>query len=337
MISTNGINHFILSSAFQKSIRRGLPEDALHYAWLYSENIWLSYLIKRLLIILVEDIWFRNLFLAGEMYNFINNEPMMNKDDKIKRLNNLIVKFCISPKSREIDNCICNYWLLGGIEDEEFFDLRNEKFMWLDKTSFNRHIWKFNPNIKTVENIVNPLDRKGLFAFLELEDCEVNTKIDKDGLYIIYNEKLKNLLKSFSKDMPDRVEKIYIKLFFALKERDKWRNSSMLYSTFFYLFDKFAKSSSIYSNYWYLDKIILMDDNYFTSFDYKKPREIPDYVFDKHTTIWNKLKRNFVHFFTKRWLLINEVPIFNNYYKNKFLSSSGLGKLTSIDKKHFNN
>lgn len=303
---------YTYSSGLQKSIRRGLVEDALFYAnrmiteFPKSKNA----VLKKLLTCLVEDIGFANPTLAHELFYFLKHE---NRKAWIIRNNaqlELVAKFALSRKNREVDNCICSYTILDYQEDSVFFQEYSKDYFRLDSEKFKRSVTAFNPELFRFLNLpVSPIDR----AYL-------------DDLYQEYNEEIISRLEEFGRNMPWEYSNIYSAL--AIETKNLWDSIVLLYYAFFYLFSK--HESELLPFFVEPEESIRID---LDSYDYKKDRVIWDYVYDKHTSQWRWLGRGQIHFFTEGAKLTNKVPVLNQKYENIIFNPENKLKLLKIDGK----
>lgn len=133
----NGYDFFECSSALQKSIRRGLEEDALFWAVELFESNYVEYIWKRLKIISSEDIGLASPGISSEIQALyeMHRELSKKKDDLNQPwrlfLVHAIIKLCRAPKSRLIDWALIYHWgchqkLLRPIPDFAL-DKHNEK------------------------------------------------------------------------------------------------------------------------------------------------------------------------------------------------------------------
>jgi replication-associated recombination protein RarA len=135
--TVNGYDFFECSSAFQKSIRRGLEEEALFWAVELFESNFVEYIWKRIKIISSEDIGLANPSISSEINALyeMHKESSKKKDDKNRPwrlfLVHAIVLLCRSPKSRLVDWALISHWnchqqMLRPIPDFAY-DKHNEK------------------------------------------------------------------------------------------------------------------------------------------------------------------------------------------------------------------
>ena len=303
---------YAYSSGLQKSIRRGLVEDALFYAnrmiTEFPKNS--NAVLKKLLTCLTEDIGFANPPLAFELYHFLKHENRKAWAIRNNAQLELVAKFALSKKNREIDNCICSYSLFGHQEDSVFFQEYTKDCFKLNSEEFKRSITALNPD---------------LFSLLGLPISKVERSY-LDNFYQEYNEEIELRLEEFGKNMPGEYSHIYSTL--ALETKKFGDGLILLYYTFFYLFFKYeADLMPLFSEVKEPEKIDI------GLYDYKKDRVIQDYVYDKHTSQWRRLWRGFIHFFMEGAKLTNKVPILNKKYENIIFSPEGRLRLLEIDKK----
>ena len=67
----NGLNLFVCSSWFQKSIRRFKVDNTINYTRELIESWNIEYIWRRIFIIVCEDIWMWNLYLGELILNFV--------------------------------------------------------------------------------------------------------------------------------------------------------------------------------------------------------------------------------------------------------------------------
>jgi replication-associated recombination protein RarA len=112
----NGYDFYEVSSAFQKSVRRGLEDDALFWAVELFESNYSEYLWKRIRIICSEDIGLAVPGLASEilaLYEF-HKELSKKKEDGNRPwrlfLVHAVLRLCRAEKSRTIDWALLYNW-----------------------------------------------------------------------------------------------------------------------------------------------------------------------------------------------------------------------------------
>ena len=316
---------FVRISALQKSIRRGLVEDSLHFCNLLLESSiwWKKIVITRMITYLVEDIGFANIWLINNFIDLFDlkgkNIDELNLNDINEQIKNIsfedILKFCllfaINPKNREIDNALVLSRLDFNERDKSFFQEFDKEILFLNESLFVKQF-----KLKNTELLS--------FLGLSLSFVEIIKAKDIKSYYKIYNEKIKEKLLCFidlnnlnvvEKELIDE----FIILTFYFKEILNWKDWILLYYTLFYLWwsyniklniDKqsFDKSYTITKTY--LQNIDL------SKVDYIKSREIQDYVYDKHTVQGKNLWRWKIHFFKEGAILKNKMIKFNDYYSN---------------------
>lgn len=133
----NGYDFFECSSALQKSIRRGLEEEAMFWAVELFNSNFAEYVWKRIRIITCEDIGLANPHLPATinaLYQF-HKEQAKKKDDKNQPerlfLTQAILILCRSEKSRMIDWTLLHSWNCHQYElrpiPDYAYDRHNEK------------------------------------------------------------------------------------------------------------------------------------------------------------------------------------------------------------------
>lgn len=133
----NGYDFFECSSAMQKSIRRGLEEDALFWAVELYESNYAEYVWKRLRIISSEDIGLSEANISSEIWALyeMHREQAKKKEDtnRPQRLFviHAILKLCRATKNRTVDWALiyhfeCHQNLLRKVPDYAY-DKHNDK------------------------------------------------------------------------------------------------------------------------------------------------------------------------------------------------------------------
>ena len=115
MTTTSGYDFFEVSSAFQKSVRRGLEEDALYWGMELVKSNYDEYLWKRIKIISSEDIGLAEPNISANIaaLNGFYNEQKAKKDKKHTPehlfIIHAIILLCRARKSRLVDwKAICH-------------------------------------------------------------------------------------------------------------------------------------------------------------------------------------------------------------------------------------
>lgn len=112
----NHYDFFECSSAMQKSIRRGLEDEAMFWAVELFESNFVEYVWKRLKIISSEDIGLANGSISSEIQALyeMHKEQSKKKDDRNKPerlfLTHAVLLLCRSSKSRIIDWALIHFW-----------------------------------------------------------------------------------------------------------------------------------------------------------------------------------------------------------------------------------
>lgn len=308
---------FIYSSGLQKSIRRAEVENALFFAYkLITEctnnN---NAVLKKLLTCLMEDIWFANPVLWYDLHRFIKNENRKVWAIKNEALLKLVVKFTLSPKNREVDNCIFCHNGLKYDWDNDFFKVFGRDIMYLDSDNF-----KSKARAKNTELLK--------FVWYPAEGVR-NDYLD--NLYLEYNEEIKTRLEEYWFDMPLDFAEILSQLALELKNIGLWKDYVQLYYTFFYLFSK--NKDVLLKNF--ENNFPLKDEIDLSLYNYKANREIPDYVYDKHTSKWRSLKRWFNHFFRHSAVLNGKIHVLDDFYEKMIYCKKGFAVIDEIDKRMF--
>lgn len=111
-LTSNGYDFGEVSSAFQKSVRRGLEADALYWAVELDLSGYAEYLWKRMRIITSEDVGLADPVMPATIYALYELwRDLKNKKDKHKPerlpLIHAVLALVRCRKSRVIDHAIC--------------------------------------------------------------------------------------------------------------------------------------------------------------------------------------------------------------------------------------
>lgn len=112
----NGYDFFECSSALQKSIRRGLEDEALFWAVELFESNFVEYVWKRLKIISSEDVGLAAPQISTEIQSLyeMHKELSKKKEDKNQPwrlfLVHAIMLLARAPKSRTVDWALLYHW-----------------------------------------------------------------------------------------------------------------------------------------------------------------------------------------------------------------------------------
>lgn len=112
----NNYDFFECSSAMQKSIRRGLEDEAMFWAVELFNSNFHEYVWKRLRIMSSEDIGLAEPGISSEINSLylMHKEQSKKKDDKNKPerlfLTHAILMMCRANKSRTIDWALIYFW-----------------------------------------------------------------------------------------------------------------------------------------------------------------------------------------------------------------------------------
>lgn len=113
----NGYDLFECSSALQKSIRRGLEEQAMYWAVELYDSNFAEYVWKRLRIMASEDVGLASPGVAADVWALycMHKEQAKHKDDKNEPqrlfLTHVVLLLCRSRKSRMVDWTLIWAWL----------------------------------------------------------------------------------------------------------------------------------------------------------------------------------------------------------------------------------
>lgn len=110
-----GYDFFEVSSAFQKSIRRGLEADAMYWAVELHESNFGEYVWKRMRVIASEDVGLAEPLIVLQVKALYENWKEQRKDDKISGktshrlyITHAVLLLCRAKKSRLVD--YANIW-----------------------------------------------------------------------------------------------------------------------------------------------------------------------------------------------------------------------------------
>jgi replication-associated recombination protein RarA len=129
----NGYDFFEVSSAMQKSIRRGLEDEALFWAVELFESNFAEYAWKRLRIISSEDIGLAKPNISSEIWALycMHKEQAKNKDDKNKPerlfLVHAVLMLCRAKKSRVVDWLLIYNWFSHKLNLKKIPDFAFDK------------------------------------------------------------------------------------------------------------------------------------------------------------------------------------------------------------------
>jgi len=107
--TTNGYDFFEVASAFQKTIRRGMEEEALYWGLELLESNFHKYAWKRMLVIAAEDVGLANPQLIIQIKALVDSDEWIQKNRKDKKPSRIHfvmgILLCVrSVKSRIVDN-----------------------------------------------------------------------------------------------------------------------------------------------------------------------------------------------------------------------------------------
>jgi len=113
LTTKNGFSLFEVTSAFQKSIRRGLEVEAMYWA-MEMEAKYHAYLWKRATVIASEDIGMANnniAILISSLKSSYEEAKKKDRDERLLFVSHAILALCRSKKSREVDEFIHYYFI----------------------------------------------------------------------------------------------------------------------------------------------------------------------------------------------------------------------------------
>lgn len=136
LVTKKGYDFFEVSSAFQKSIRRGLEDEAMYWAVeLWNSNFG-EYLWKRLKIISSEDVGLAepnislNIQALYQMYQEQAKKSKQSGDGNAPErlfLTHAVVMLCRAKKSRLIDWALLYHWNIHDFEHKDIPDFALDK------------------------------------------------------------------------------------------------------------------------------------------------------------------------------------------------------------------
>lgn len=137
LLTKQGYSLFEVASAFQKSVRRGLEDEAMYWAVELFESGYDEYCWKRMRIISSEDVGLAEPMMPAVIHGLYSNfkEQKKKKDDKHRpeRLffTHAVLALVRAKKSRVVDHALLHYWNSYGHEKREIpsfaFDKHTEK------------------------------------------------------------------------------------------------------------------------------------------------------------------------------------------------------------------
>ena len=107
ILTRKNYDFFECSSAFQKSVRRGVERDAIFFGTELAGSGYAKYLWKRMLIISSEDIGLANVQISQQLQALYQNWQVIaekNHEEAIIPIIHAILLLVRSPKSRLVDN-----------------------------------------------------------------------------------------------------------------------------------------------------------------------------------------------------------------------------------------
>lgn len=111
-----GYSLFEVASAFQKSVRRGLEDEAMYWAVELFNSHFDEYLWKRIRIISSEDVGLAEPNVAANIHALYQNykEQKKKKDENHQPerlfLTHAVIMLCRAKKSRVIDHVLLHFW-----------------------------------------------------------------------------------------------------------------------------------------------------------------------------------------------------------------------------------
>ncbi|WP_375418125.1 hypothetical protein [uncultured Hymenobacter sp.] len=115
--TAKGYDFFEVSSALQKSIRRGLEDDAMYWAVELFNSGYVEYAWKRLRIMASEDVGLAQPGIVAEVQALYQHHKLqaVKKEDKNQPerlfLTHAVLMLCRAPKSRVVDHALLYHWM----------------------------------------------------------------------------------------------------------------------------------------------------------------------------------------------------------------------------------
>lgn len=136
LVTKKGYDLFEVASALQKSIRRGLEDDAMYWSVeLFNSNFG-EYLWKRLKIISSEDVGLGEPNISTNiqsLYQMYQEQAKKSKQSEDKNqperlfLTHAVIMLCRSEKSRLIDWALLYHWNVHDFEQKDIPDFALDK------------------------------------------------------------------------------------------------------------------------------------------------------------------------------------------------------------------
>lgn len=116
LTTAKGYDFFEVSSAMQKSIRRGIEDEAMYWAVELFNSNYAEYVWKRLRIIASEDVGLAEPLVVPTVAALYQHHKLQatNKEDKNKPerlfLTHAVLLLCRAQKSRVVDHALLYHW-----------------------------------------------------------------------------------------------------------------------------------------------------------------------------------------------------------------------------------
>lgn len=182
-----GYDFFEVSSAFQKSIRRGLEDDAMFWAIELYESNYAKYAWKRMVIMASEDVGLGDpdiisrIIALKQSYDYLASLKERSLPERLP-FTQAVLQLVHAHKSRYVDIAICCYWDKHKKTMKEFpdyvFDMhtrkgkrmgRGDKFFWEHSAVINNA--NKLPNEDEMREWAMKID--GVFCDIEDEKIEI--------------------------------------------------------------------------------------------------------------------------------------------------------------------
>lgn len=304
------LDFFTAFDWLEKSIKRWLVDEALYYLAQFLESGEYKYLFKRLMIILVKDIWLANPYLWKYFFQKLNEFENKMNDGNVDEviIYEIVIEFALSPKNREAYYFICSYY--SGYKDDLFLDWFFKKaILFISKLKFKDENKK-----KQINELVSFIYLWKSFhsdkRILKLAQWFVDEMFWKNK-----NKKVKEFLEKILYDeffgiINKGVFDFYEQLFFKLYEYN-WKDWLILYITFFELYRRLELSYD-------KSRVIAFNKNTHNSFEISKYIKSYEFKCVRDSMKWKVFCKWLEHFVKERRILNNEVSFYWNKYTKIF-------------------
>lgn len=184
LLTKQGYSLFEVASAFQKSVRRGLEDEALYWAVELFESGYDEYCWKRMRIISSEDVGLAEPMMPANIHALYSNykEQKKKKDEKHRpeRLffTHAILLLVRAKKSRVVDHALLHYWNSYGHDRREIPQFAHDKHTEKGKSAgFGwNHFFEEGTKLENMAEIEGEAEYKAK----ALESVKLEPPTDKD-------------------------------------------------------------------------------------------------------------------------------------------------------------